>query len=151
VIKQAAGVPCDEYLNGKLFQPLGITAWKWSRDTAGHPLTYAELQMTARVLAKVGWLIANGGKWGQKQVFPPKWIGEFAKPGGPNERCGLIWWLGTDAAQGGQVVYHTGYLGQYLVIMPKRKLVGVRVREYDAAPKDRAREFGAFMRMLADL
>ncbi len=150
VIRKASGKSCDMYLKKKLFGPLGIRVWKWNRDKAGNALTYAELQMTARDLAKVGWLIANGGKWKGRQIFPAAWTKTLAQQGGPNESCGLVWWRAKHPKSGARVIYHTGYLGQWLVVYPKQRLVGVRLRAGDGS-EDASREFGAFLKMLLEL
>ena len=82
VITQAAGKPADTYLREKLFKPLGIRDFAWDRDRAGNTLTYANLQMTARDLAKVGLLIARNGEWKGKTLFPASWIATLGdRPG----------------------------------------------------------------------
>jgi len=131
VITQAAGEPADAYLKRKLFDPLGIQDWEWNRDEAGHTVTYAECVMSARGLARIGLLVARQGRWGEKTLFPPKWIRALGdRPGSPlNERCGLIWWRLEDPAG----YYHDGWLGQMLLVYPGRDLVAVRLRAQDGS------------------
>ncbi|MHC4492034.1 MAG: serine hydrolase domain-containing protein [Planctomycetota bacterium] len=131
VFTQAAGEPADAYLKRKLFDPLGIKDWAWNRDEAGHTVTYAECAMSARGLVRIGLLVARGGRWGKKTLFPDKWTRTLGdQPGSPhNERCGLIWWRLKDPAG----YYHDGWLGQMLFVYPKRDLVAVRLRAWDGS------------------
>ena len=147
VITKAAGKPADTYLKEKLFQPLGIRDFAWTRDRAGNTLTYANLQMTARDLAKVGLLIARKGERNGKTLFPASWIATLGdKPGSKlSESCGLIWWRLTNP----KGYYHTGSLGQYLVVMPEQDLVAVRLRAWDGS-EELAREFGGFVSLLRE-
>jgi len=146
VITQAAGEPADAYLKRKLFDPLGIEDWAWKRDEAGHTVTYAECSMSARGLARIGLLVARGGLWGKKTLFPAGWIETLGdQPGSPhNERCGLIWWRLKDPAG----YYHDGWLGQNLIVVPERDLVAVRLRAWDGseAPEH---SFGGLFALLA--
>jgi CubicO group peptidase (beta-lactamase class C family) len=146
VITQAAGEPADVYLKRKLFEPLGIRDWAWTRDEAGHTITYAECYMNARGLARIGLLVARGGRWGKKTLFPPEWIKTLGdRPGSPHyERCGLIWWRLRDPAG----YYHDGWLGQVLLVYPQRDLVAVRLRAWDGS-EAREHDFGGLAALLA--
>jgi CubicO group peptidase (beta-lactamase class C family) len=74
-------------------------------------------------------------------------------------RVGLLWWLIRDPGpdgepEGGPVVGYRadGYLGQYLVIYPAERLVGVRMVASSPAydpDTDGFREFQAMLRDLA--
>jgi CubicO group peptidase (beta-lactamase class C family) len=145
VISQAAGEPADAYLKRKLFDPLGLRDWTWNRDGAGHTVTYAECAMSARGLARIGVLVARGGRWGSKTLVPEKWIRTLGdRPGSPhNERCGLIWWRLTDPAG----YYHDGWLGQMLLVYPEQDLVAVRLRAWDGSEAPE-RNFGGLPGLL---
>lgn len=146
VITQAAGEPADAYLKRKLFDPLGIEDWKWNRDAAGNTVTYAECFLRARDLAKIGLLVARGGRWGQQTLFPEQWIRTLGdRPGSPHsERCGLIWWRLRNPAG----YYHDGWLGQALLVYPQSGLVAVRLRAWDGSEAPEY-DFSGFTAMLA--
>ncbi len=139
VIAQAAGKQADDYLKEKLFDPLGIKDWTWQRDDAGNAITYAQLRMTARDLARVGqWILGGAGGPTIKLLGTP------ATP--LSKAQGLVWFLRLDP-KGKVIGYgHDGDLGQFLAIYPERKMVAVRLRQWKDSP-DRGKPvyaFGAF-------
>ena len=147
VIGHAAGRRMDLVLGDELFAPLGITDWTWSLDDAGNPHGMAGLQILPEDLATLGQLVLQRGAWKGEQLIEASWFDESLSPGSEhNASAGLLWWLTDD---GGAVA--SGYLGQYLVILPEARLVGVRMihggPEYDP---DRD-GFGDFARMLGML
>jgi CubicO group peptidase (beta-lactamase class C family) len=150
VIASAAGEEVEDYLTRRLFTPLKITEWSWDRDAADHTLTYANLQLSARDLARIGEMVAEGGR----KILKPETIRLLGTPATPLSRTqGLLWQLRLDDA--GKVVgyFHTGWLGQWLCIYPGRKLVGVRLRSFkNEADAERAEyEFGRFQALLEAL
>lgn len=96
VIAAAAGKPVDRYLDEKLFAPLGIKLWQWDKDRAGNVQTFYGLALTARDFAKVGVLLANDGKLGEKQLVPSARVQSLVEPSAPNPFYGLLWWLRYD-------------------------------------------------------
>ena len=75
----AAGKQADDYLKEKLFDPLGLKDWTWHRDDAGNTITYAELRMTARDLARVGqWILEGAGG-----TLKPETLALFSSPATP--------------------------------------------------------------------
>lgn len=143
VIAQAAGKQADDYLKEKLFGPLGIKDWTWQRDDAGNAITYAQLRMTARDLARVGqWIL--GGAGGLKPGF--------GSPATPLDKAqGLVWRLRLDPKTGAVIGYgHDGWLGQFLAIYPERKIVAIRLRQWKDTPDLEKPEysFGAFFSMV---
>jgi len=145
VVTQAAGKPADAYLDEKLFRPLGIRDYAWDRDRAGNTITYAQLQMKARDVARVGLLVAHQGKWKGQTLFPERWIRLLGDAAGSDLKadCGLVWWR-LEEPRG---YYHTGYLGQWLVVFPDADVVAVRLRAWDGG-EDPARELGGFLSLL---
>ncbi|MCC6523665.1 MAG: beta-lactamase family protein [Polyangiaceae bacterium] len=93
VVERAAGMPLDDYLRRKLFEPLGIGDVRWERDAAGTPATYSGLALEARDLAKVGALLLAGGEWQGRSVVPSTWLTEAAKPSAVEPTHGLLTWL----------------------------------------------------------
>jgi CubicO group peptidase (beta-lactamase class C family) len=203
--------PLDQYLNEKLFQPLGITDVTWEHDTHGVPLGAGEMKIRPIEMAMVGQAILDNGRWRGVQVIPPSWIdSSFAPSTIFNPLYGLLWWrshngilavgapndllaqwVGNGLPQAiatklrpiadtryatsdalfadikallsadeyavlqnlwttgdhvpvyrilesrpGSVFYASGWLGQYLDVVPSKQLVAVRMRR--ARPSDRA-------------
>ena len=136
----AADKPLDEYVSERLFDPLEIERPRWNRDKAGNTVTYAELWLTARDLARIGQLVVARGKAGKKTVVKGETIDLLAAQGTElSDGQGLLWFrvLDTDGELLG--VRHDGWLGQHLVVYPEAGLVGVRLRH---GRKGDAREYG---------
>lgn len=93
VIREAAGQPVDAYLKSRLFEPLGIEEWSWTRDSAGNVHTLSGLSLTARDLAKIGVMMLEGGRWGGKQIVPAGWVEASTRETVPDSGYGLLWWL----------------------------------------------------------
>ncbi len=88
-----AGKPMDQYLNEKLFVPMGITSVSWVRDRRGVPLGAGEMRIRPIDMAKVGQAILDGGQWQGKQVIPSDWMATSAAASttfAPDH--GLLWW-----------------------------------------------------------
>ena len=138
LVGEAAGRPMDEYLNDTLFEPMGISDWYWARDPAGNPRGMDGLGMTALDLARLGQLMLNGGEWEGEQLVDADWAAEAVGTRSHEDAgFGLIWMLREEE---GQITawMHSGSLGQYLVILPQKGLVGVRqIAEYPAYDRER--------------
>jgi CubicO group peptidase (beta-lactamase class C family) len=93
VVKQAAGMPLDRYMERELFRPLGILDYRWERDPAGNVQSFYGLALSGRDLARLGLLMLNGGRHEDQQLLPPKWIQQSTAPGLPAfPQMGLLWW-----------------------------------------------------------
>ncbi len=93
VIREAAGETVDQYLASRLFDPLGIEDWVWTKDKAGNVPTLSGLALTSRDLAKIGVMMLNGGRWQGKQVIPASWVKASTEESVPDSGYGFLWWL----------------------------------------------------------
>ncbi|AZA77717.1 class C beta-lactamase-related serine hydrolase [Chryseobacterium sp. G0186] len=64
----------ENYANKKLFQPLGITNYKWQFTPQNKPSLAGGLRMKALDFAKFGQLYQNNGVWNGKTVLDKAWI-----------------------------------------------------------------------------
>jgi proline-specific peptidase len=97
VVASAANRPVDIYLNDKLFKPLGITEWQWGKDSKGNVTTFSGLALHARDMAKVGLMLAQGGRWHDRQIVPEKWVSESTSPARQDlSWSGFLWWIDSD-------------------------------------------------------
>jgi CubicO group peptidase (beta-lactamase class C family) len=53
----------------------------------------------ARDHARVGLMVARGGRWGDRQILPESWVAEMLKPSPANASYGLLWWLNQGPAR----------------------------------------------------
>lgn len=92
---------------------------------------YYHFTMTARDLARYGWLYLNHGRWRNKAVLPEVWVRESTRPlskAWSGIAYGYMWWATTGEMQFGVVVGPNSYSargagGQFLVILPAHRMV----------------------------
>lgn len=100
VVRQATGLSVHEYLKCRLFQPLGISSDTWLCDMAGNNYGMSHLTISAKDLAKVGILLANGGEWNGLRLLSAEWIDMMTQPSQAfNPFYGLLCWLSYDCLQ----------------------------------------------------
>jgi CubicO group peptidase (beta-lactamase class C family) len=64
----------ENYAQNKLFQPLGITHYKWQFTPQQKPSLAGGLKMNALDFAKFGQLYKNNGTWNGKTILDKNWI-----------------------------------------------------------------------------
>lgn len=82
----------QEYLEARIFKPLGITA-RFGQDAHGNPNLPGGCMVTARDWAIFGELIRNRGAHNGRELVKPELLAEVLAAHGPNPRYGLTWWL----------------------------------------------------------
>lgn len=73
IITERTGMPMDEYLKPRLFEPLGITDYLWEKCPKGITKGGWGLFMHTEDMAKLGQLYLNKGRWNGKQIIPESW------------------------------------------------------------------------------
>lgn len=127
VLERATGKPVAQYLEEKLWQPLGMEAdGSWSLDSEGSGFEKMESGINGRAIdfAKFGSLYLNEGTWQGQQVVPRTWVEESTRvqvvtPFGVG--YGYFWWVGKDGHYAAR-----GNHGQFIFVAPDRGLVIVR-------------------------
>ncbi len=123
-------------LNDELAQPLQFEDFDKTRNTefvfenASRYPAYV-MQLSARDLARLGLLMAHGGKWKDRQIVSKQWVDESTgtySNTGPGVGYGYLWWVGQSGWHFGQkfpgpVFSARGNYGQYLIVDPQRDLV----------------------------
>ena len=74
IVKKRAGMSLTEYLRQKLFSPLGIENVFWELGPEGVEKGGWGLYICAEDLAKVGIMLLNNGKYGEKQILSEKYV-----------------------------------------------------------------------------
>jgi hypothetical protein len=131
VIRSATGQHVDRYAEQHLFGPLGIRDYHWKKTPTGHPDTEGGLYLEARDLAKVGQLYLDDGVWNGQRILPAGWAKEATtrhvdriNPSNPNAPgYGYQWWRYD--RRGTEVWAGNGFGGQFLVVIPSLRIVGV--------------------------
>ena len=75
VLKGATGVPLADYLSERIWQPMGAQDdASMLVDASGHEAAFAFLHATLRDYGRLGMLLANEGKVGERQVISAAWV-----------------------------------------------------------------------------
>jgi CubicO group peptidase (beta-lactamase class C family) len=77
VLTNALGRPVAEYLEQKIWQPMGAEAdATWLVDRSGQESTYCCLNAVLRDYARLGLLLAHDGNWRGRQIIPAAWMAD---------------------------------------------------------------------------
>jgi CubicO group peptidase (beta-lactamase class C family) len=133
ILKKTTGRDPDDYAREHLFSPLGIESWYWKKTPTGLSDTEGGLYLTARDLAKIGYLYLNDGVWEGKRILPEGWVAESTSGKVDDSRglrsgrkYGYQWWLVPYQSHGaGYARTALGYGGQFLFVVPEHDLVAV--------------------------
>lgn len=132
VLQNIYGKPLNELMREKVWKPLGAEHEAyWGKDREdGDFKAFCCLYATARDFARIGQLWLDSGKWeGQRMVPVDYWRASITPApltdlDGPNQRYGFFWWLAT--VDGMPMYYCRGFHGEYVVVIPRERLVMVR-------------------------
>ena len=136
VVSNAVGTTLSEYASEKLWTPIGAEHDAlWCLDHKnGLEKAYCCFNSNARDFARIGQLILNKGRWNGKQVVSEAFIDEATTPAtwlkdGDTDRnvdfYGYQWWR--LVRNGMEVKYARGILGQYILVIPEKNMVVVRL------------------------
>lgn len=128
ILVRATGKSIAEYLEEKIWQPLGMESdASWSLDEEnGMEKAFCCLNAKARDYARFGLLMMNLGEWNGQRLIPLEWIREATAADtadGSRQHYQYHWF--TSAAQ--EDFYAEGLLGQYTYACPSKNIVIVRL------------------------
>jgi CubicO group peptidase (beta-lactamase class C family) len=144
VLNKATGKTLSEYMSEKLWQPLGAkNTALWTLDHEnGMEKAYCCFNSNAPDFARVGQLFLDSGKWNGTQLVNAEFVANSVKPadlvyaddGAKNDKYGYAWWLIPDY-KGHRIFYARGILGQYIICIPDKNMVVVRLGKKREKPK----------------
>ncbi len=125
IVREVSGQTLCEYLNKKLFEPLGITVLHWEKAPDGNEIGGWGLYMRREDVAKLGKLYLDGGVWNGKRIISEKFIKDAtaAHAKAPSDagdfNYGYQTWVGrvTDS------FLFNGMFGQDMIAFPKTKTI----------------------------
>ncbi|MEP7168706.1 MAG: serine hydrolase [Bacteroidota bacterium] len=141
ILKKATSKSVSEYASEKLWTPLdALHDAEWSLDHKnGNEKAYCCFYSNARDFARFGKLYLDSGRWNGKQIVSEKYVLESIVPaplfdnGIPNQTYGYHWWIGEEGGQ--KIFYARGLSGQYIIVIPDKKIIIVRLgHERDKTP-----------------
>lgn len=83
----------DEYIQTRLFDPLGITSTTLMRDGSGRWFGGLGADSTSRDFARFGLLFLNDGVWDGQRILPEGWVDYSHTPSATNAQYGAQWWM----------------------------------------------------------
>lgn len=135
IVQKATGEKLVDYLKPRLFDPLGVTNYKWDDTPDGYTLGAIGLKITSHDMAKFGQLMLQKGNWQGKQLVPSSWVeaatifqiqGNAPENPTPKEfndweqGYGYQFWLGREKSYRAD-----GLGGQFIIVLPEKDAVVV--------------------------
>ena len=88
-VQKVTGEKVVDYLEPRLWKPLGIEKPHWLESPAGINTGGWGLYLHTEDMARMGLCLLSGGKFGGKQVIPAAWVAEMSKAQVPCINAGL--------------------------------------------------------------
>lgn len=111
----------QNYLNSRLFGPLGMTSAEASFDESGVFIASSFVHATALDFAKFGLLYLRGGEWDGQRIISQDWAATAQVPTSLDSESGLghfyswQWWVTGDTYG---TYWASGYEGQMISVVP---------------------------------
>jgi CubicO group peptidase (beta-lactamase class C family) len=124
------GQPYEDFLQHRLFDPLGMTSARATFDGTGTFVGSSFVYATARDFARFGQLYLQDGVWEGERLLPSGWVVHGRRFRHVDEETGsgygAHWWtLAGDNPHG--VFWASGFEGQRVLVAPSLDLVVVRL------------------------
>lgn len=130
IIRVAAGVEMAEFLQQRLYGPLGMTQLRHEMP-AGKTIPYSGLHITARDAARFGYLFLRRGMWQGQRIISEAWIDQACRASQEvNPNYGYLWWVNTNdfwKSLPRDAYSAQGMYSNNVTILPSHDLVVVRL------------------------
>ena len=146
-----------QFLDARLAVPLGMASLRGEYDAAGTLVGGSMIWANARDWGRFGEFLRHGGSVRGAQLVPRGWVDFMTSPSPRSPDYGGQLWLNRPsggerdelfAGQGpGDAFALNGHLGQYVIVVPSRRLTIVRLGKTDEA--DRAALVDALAEIVA--
>ena len=137
-----SGQPYRDFLDRRLFAPLGMTTADPGFDDAGTWAAGSFVHATALDYARFGLLYLRDGRWDGTRLLPEGWVdhGRRARSVDPDDGnlFGAHWWTRDDPLG---TFWAAGHDGQYVDLCPALDLVLVRLGRTGSDRTPRVREW----------
>ena len=135
ILEKVTGTTISEYMSKKVWQPIGAkNPALWSLDKKeGSEKAYCCFYSNARDFARIGKLYLNKGLWNKHRIISDAYVKETTTPvyylkdknGKPVDFYGYQMWMNN--YKGIEVIYARGINGQYIITIPEKELIIVRL------------------------
>lgn len=156
ILEKATSKPLNVYMSERLWQPLGAEADGAFITDGPAPDGRATNGMgfngVARDYARIGMMMLNEGRVGDRQIVPAAWVKEstvpvFPEPVAEGERHGYQyqWWTFTNS----NAYVAIGLQGQYIYVDPDTRTVAVKFSYFPLGAEEPYAESEAFFRAVS--
>ncbi len=115
IITKTTGERLRDYLEPRLFSPLGISDLTWDSSPNGINSGGNGLSWTTADTLKLGIVHLRMGDWGGRQLIPRRWVEEATRSQVSDEQYGYHWWQNNSV----NAYYAHGAFGQFSIVFPK--------------------------------
>lgn len=152
VLSRATGRPLSEYLEEKIWQPLGnCSDALWLRDKKNkQERAFCCLGATARDYAKFGRLFLNKGNWNGEQIVPKNWVEKSlarSTEDGSSFNYNYSWHIGLKEYGDFMAI---GLYKQHIYIHPKKNIIIVALNDRQKPLKAERINWWFVFRQIAD-
>lgn len=95
VVERATGERFDDYIERRLFEPLGLGAPNWKTSKSGEIQSGGQLTISDEALMKIGRMVLDKGEWQGQRIVSESWITTMLTPRhkiGEHVFYGNLWW-----------------------------------------------------------
>ena len=98
IVTEVTGQDTADYVQEKLFTPMGISRPRWERSPQDEAIGGFGLDLTPRNMAKFGYLYLNNGRWNHDQLVPAEYVAASTTYQSSGDSTGLAaygyqWWV----------------------------------------------------------
>ena len=129
---RAKGIDYHEFIKENLLDKIGLNNTTLEFDKSDTFIGGSSIYANARDYAKFGYLYLRDGKWESEQVISKEWINQTRTPSKhTNSKYSNKFWHINDNEFGlpNDTYYCAGFGGQFIIIIPSKDLVLVRLGE----------------------
>ncbi|GMM91752.1 serine hydrolase domain-containing protein [Qipengyuania sp. MTN3-11] len=136
----------SDYLQARLFAPLGMGSVVPEFDRAGTLIGGSLIHATARDWARFGDFLRNKGSYRGEQILPRAWVEAMVTPSPRSPQYGLQTWLNRETGEEQHPLFPSrapetlfaliGHMGQYVLVSPEQRLTLVRLGHSDAPQRE---------------
>lgn len=127
IVQKVTGQTVLDYLQPRLFEPLGIDKPRWDTCPQGRTIGGYGLFLTTEDIAKFGLLYAQKGQWQGQQLIPQEWIASATSKqvsNGDNPASDWAQGYGYQFWQCRHGIYRgDGKDGQFCIVIPESNVV----------------------------
>ncbi len=126
ILQQLCGTSLVDYLQPRLFEPLGIEGLRWVEHRPGMVLGFSGVYTNLDAVARLGQLYLDDGVWAGRRLLHEGWVGEASRAHIDNplgdgadwrQGYGLQLWRSQHGYRG------DGAFGQFMLVLPEHNAV----------------------------